>query len=306
MVSPTIPLKQCSRKEDCIHPSGPRLPATTDYFSPDKRKKSGLMAACKVCRNATSRSKNPNPSAERYRRIQAAQARGMKYCPPCETEYPPTLEFWYPDTQRRDRLSPYCRNCHKAQARQWTADNPERVKQRSHDNYWQDPERARQASREYRLTHVEERREYNRQYAADHAEEARARTKQWVQDNRERKRLMDRAYHLRTYDVVGKRESIRAWRHAHPAGARAQLARRRARIKGAGGTFTADDIALLMKAQGNTCWWCPKKLTTYHIDHKIPLARGGTNDPANLCLACPDCNLSKGAKLPGESIGRLL
>jgi 5-methylcytosine-specific restriction endonuclease McrA len=31
----------------------------------------------------------------------------------------------------------------------------------------------------------------------------------------------------------------------------------------------------------------------FHIDHIIPVARGGTNHPDNLTLACPTCNLEK-------------
>lgn len=36
----------------------------------------------------------------------------------------------------------------------------------------------------------------------------------------------------------------------------------------------------------------------YHLDHIKPLARGGGNDPSNLQLLCPPCNLSKSAKDP--------
>jgi len=32
-----------------------------------------------------------------------------------------------------------------------------------------------------------------------------------------------------------------------------------------------------------------------HVDHKIPLARGGTNDLDNLQALCEDCNMGKGA-----------
>lgn len=33
-----------------------------------------------------------------------------------------------------------------------------------------------------------------------------------------------------------------------------------------------------------------------HLDHIVPLARGGTHDPENLAVACARCNLSKGAR----------
>jgi hypothetical protein len=34
-----------------------------------------------------------------------------------------------------------------------------------------------------------------------------------------------------------------------------------------------------------------------HVDHKVPKAKGGTNDPDNLWVLCKDCNLGKGTKL---------
>nr|WP_301272743.1 HNH endonuclease signature motif containing protein [Acetobacter lambici] len=36
---------------------------------------------------------------------------------------------------------------------------------------------------------------------------------------------------------------------------------------------------------------------TPHIDHMVPLASGGGNDPTNLQLLCAACNLAKGPKL---------
>lgn len=70
--------------------------------------------------------------------------------------------------------------------------------------------------------------------------------------------------------------------------------------RSAHGSFTAQDIEDIRKAQGNRCYICHKKLKKYHIDHFIPLVLGGTNDPGNLRLACPHCNLSKNKKHPHD------
>lgn len=83
--------------------------------------------------------------------------------------------------------------------------------------------------------------------------------------------------------------------------------RRRKRISSASGSYSADDIALLLRSQKSRCWWCGMELAdTFHIDHRIPLSRGGSNAPENLCISCPKCNLSKGNKLPHEWNDRLL
>jgi hypothetical protein len=36
---------------------------------------------------------------------------------------------------------------------------------------------------------------------------------------------------------------------------------------------------------------------TFHIEHIIPLCRGGRSDLGNLALACPGCNLHKGSRI---------
>jgi 5-methylcytosine-specific restriction endonuclease McrA len=92
----------------------------------------------------------------------------------------------------------------------------------------------------------------------------------------------------------------RQWEKANPEKVRAQEARHRAKLVGVTGTFTKADIDAIRVAQGNRCYICHKKLTKYHIDHFIPLAKGGTNDPGNLRLACPRCNTSKQDKHPHD------
>lgn len=48
------------------------------------------------------------------------------------------------------------------------------------------------------------------------------------------------------------------------------------------------------------CAYCDKKRRKMHIDHVIPLAKGGRHSQNNLILACQSCNMSKGSKLVSE------
>jgi 5-methylcytosine-specific restriction endonuclease McrA len=50
------------------------------------------------------------------------------------------------------------------------------------------------------------------------------------------------------------------------------------------------------------CYWCLRLTERYqrHVDHKIPLSRGGEHRASNTCIACWHCNVSKGDQLPDE------
>jgi HNH endonuclease len=53
----------------------------------------------------------------------------------------------------------------------------------------------------------------------------------------------------------------------------------------------------------NRCSYCLSAVQyvyqTFHIDHILPVAKGGTDDIENLCLSCSWCNSSKATKVNG-------
>lgn len=56
----------------------------------------------------------------------------------------------------------------------------------------------------------------------------------------------------------------------------------------------------LFALQKGLCNGCGSVLTDSHLDHVVPLVRGGTNTDDNVQLLCPTCNLSKGSKTMEE------
>ena len=59
---------------------------------------------------------------------------------------------------------------------------------------------------------------------------------------------------------------------------------------------------LVLSAYGFKCRYCGCALSSdsTHIDHAIPLSRGGSTTIANLRAACSKCNLEKGDKTEDE------
>lgn len=85
----------------------------------------------------------------------------------------------------------------------------------------------------------------------------------------------------------------REWERAHPDRRRGIAHARRAREKGAAGRFTAEEWKQLVRRYNERCAYCGSA-ETLTVDHRIPLARGGSNRIDNILPACGWCNRSKG------------
>ena len=63
----------------------------------------------------------------------------------------------------------------------------------------------------------------------------------------------------------------------------------------ADGSHSSEEVRAMLRDQGAVCAYCMAPLDGgYHVDHMIPLSRGGRNDWTNLAITCGACNLSKG------------
>jgi 5-methylcytosine-specific restriction endonuclease McrA len=126
--------------------------------------------------------------------------------------------------------------------------------------------------------------------------ERRARPEVKAHENEERfRRKTDpasRAKDLACYRRVNKRRRAEPdfidWERGVSARA---IAKRGARMLGAGSDYSASDIAALKALYAGLCAYCcgPSEV----IDHVHPIARGGPNRLANLVPACRFCNQSK-------------
>lgn len=108
-------------------------------------------------------------------------------------------------------------------------------------------------------------------------------------------------------------EAARAYgRQYHAANREAQTAKMRAyygrrffwgkamKLRGEG-RATARDLAAIWKAQRGLCALTGRKLDrSAQLDHKLPRARGGTDQASNLQWLCEEVNLAKRAMTDAE------
>ena len=198
----------------------------------------------------------------------------------------------------------------KDRIRKWRAANVDHLKDYNKQNHerWEarpgNAERHRETARAWYEANPEQAKASHARYEQEHREEINA---------RHRKRRLDpviRAKH---------NAETKAWREAnaemyseikhrhYEANTerwRAYCRNYRAIKRGNGGKHTAEDIEVLFNLQRGLCR-CGIALIKrgkgkFHVDHMLPISRGGSNGPKNLQLLCQPCNNSKGAKTMDE------
>lgn len=213
-----------------------------------------------------------------------------KRCSRCKEYFPATTEYF---TLHKGSLYCHCRPCVKLD------------KKESHERN-REKDNARVAK--WHQDHPEKRREEweRRKADPDKVELGRKRAREYYHKPENTERIKGRARKKYWDNPEAARQEKRQYRVLHPDTVKRIAKVNKHRRRSAHGSFTAEDIKLQFKVQKGRCWWCSKKIKgIYHVDHVIPLSRGGTNDPSNLVISCPKCNLSKNNKLPHEWNGRM-
>lgn len=189
----------------------------------------------------------------------------VKFCPRCKLKLP--LSDFTKNKNKKDGLDYECRKCKSFRFRSWRESDVERSRERSRS--WHEVNRARsiQNSRDWRKLNPEKHRNATRNWAINNEDAV-----------REIKR-MDYARRPDAYKLAARK--------------------RKASLKSAIVVpFGANDLMKRMSMFGFVCIYCGGKFE--HVDHAIPLSRGGLHTLSNLRPSCAKCNLRKGTKTISE------
>lgn len=188
----------------------------------------------------------------------------MKTCSKCGKEK--TLAEFGLSKNRPDGHDIYCFECRRLIRKKYRERNAQQI---------------REAQAEYRVKHAEDKREYDRKYR---------------EANREKIQQRRRDYYSANKDAEQAR--AKGWKDEHPEQFRAVHTaakhRYRTQLRENGGGYTLDQLRECLDFFGYRCAYTGEPLTPdYHIDHVVPVSKGGTNNINNIVPANPTPNIQK-------------
>lgn len=157
--------------------------------------------------------------------------------------------------------------------------------------------------RQYYLKNKEKKLAYQKEYANKNAEHINKKARERAKANKEQRKLYIKEWYLKNRQK--HIDSVNEWRKNNPDKARQNsrkyVINRRARQAIAPGIFEYSIWIQKIEYHGWKCFYCKKPLNedTLTIDHRKPLAKGGSNWIANLVPSCKPCNCGKGDKYGG-------
>ena len=182
-------------------------------------------------------------------------------------------------------------------------------------------------AQEHKAEKIALREERRAAYRKEHKAEIEANIAEHVEARKKKSALYAKAYHskrkLKTaaynaqYRATHKDKYaflMREWRQNNTDKVNAYSAHRRALKAGALIGSTASQLAELKEIYRKAhedihvrCYLCGGLIPKghRHVDHIVPLSKGGAHRPSNLAVACDACNMHKHTKMP-EQIGLLM
>jgi len=223
----------------------------------------------------------------------------MQICVTCKLDKEDTE---YHRTGKNNLLRKECKSCVNEKRRAKRKENPEFFKQKDKENYIKHQEARKAAAKVYIIKNKDKVMKRKKEYYNANKEVLAEKHKQYYQDNKQELIEKNKSYYQ------NNKESILAKKKRYRASEQGRLVIRNNRNKyralksaSSDGSVTTEALLDLASKQNYKCAYCgcdiDIKEPTSHLDHVLPLSKGGTHSITNVVWACAPCNLQKSATI---------
>ncbi len=144
-----------------------------------------------------------------------------------------------------------------------------------------------------------------KEYRKKHKEKIKIHDKKFREENKEKLTIYAKQYREKNTEKIKKYYKTEKGKIAS---SNARHKRRFLKLKTMDGSIPTNmtcpltkELQSLLTKQDNKCYLCNTDISNAkHLDHWIPLSKGGRHSIDNVIWLCPTCNLQKSAKVPNE------
>lgn len=224
-----------------------------------------------------------------------------KTCIKCNTTKDISQFTFRKDTQKYRNE---CKECVLKKNREYKLRDKDKIKHQSKEYYQKNKDKIKQ----YYIQNVDKIYEYRQNYKVLNRDAINKKKKEYYKENKEKIKKTARRYREENLEKI--RLNARIYRTTE----KGRLSEKNKNHKRRALTRDGDVRTIQLKElidRSKKCYWCESKINKkdYHIDHIMPLSKGGRHTISNLVITCPKCNLQKNSKDPFEFAqerGRLL
>ena len=200
-----------------------------------------------------------------------------------------------------------CSSCYQ---KEWRKDNPKKTKgydkkrwienketrRKIHKKWYvKNQEKVKIKAKKWRKNNLEKVKAARKKYKINYPEKIKEGNKKYRIKNSEKIKEQQRKYSIKNSEKTYIR--VKKYRIEHPEWSREQNFKRRVNGQTKKGIINQILNENIFKYGEIVCEKCKEKCPdNYHIDHIIPVIKGGSNDYDNLQILCADCNHKKFTK----------
>ena len=214
-----------------------------------------------------------------------------KICTKCKTEK--SITEFNKQKDKKDGFRSHCKICLSLSYNE----NKDKILEQRRKHYKLNHDEMISKQRKYRNQNKIKISENQKEYYKKNKHDILSKQKEYGLINKEKISIKTKNYYKNNKDKV--LESNKKYIKSEKGKLSRINTEHKRRTKFKNGDVTTEQLKQLY-TNSKVCYWCDNKLVKndIHLDHYVPIAKGGLHTISNLVLSCSKCNLTKGSNDP--------